>query len=528
MKKLLALLLAVIMTFALVACVQTEEGGEEGEITEEMKYGGHLDIAASNINGNLDPANSGGVYHWPNLVWEAPLSTNADGSIAPGVCNFEVSEDQLTLKLWVRDGMTFHDGSAVEIEDVVASILRRGHKTPSQYVVDYIESTSIENGVATIKFNAYSNKTLLSLTNTLHSVFPKEFCEKYRGMMYGDMADTEYNIDVVDAIGTGPYKVDSERDGEWLKLVRYDAYVKGDPSGTGLASPKNAYFDSITFWNVSDTTASTIQLLANDIAVATLDMTEYETQLEMNNLVQTTALGTKTMYIQFNNMNQENQVHDDVNLRKAICAAIDFVEINEGMWNGGYDLTGTPALNEAYYVDNFEKCDYMGAANVELAKQYLAKSNYNGEPIYYVDNNANMAALIKSYLEKAGINLDVHIKESISEINKGYNNWNFYIKTYSAGDIPSSISNTVFTRCWVSEKKDQYQNIISTSVPGSKEYVDAWKELCKVWIDDCCIPYVGQEILTWTHHKDLVLDYTGSDIYIWNWYWKNPDEHTAK
>ena len=531
MKKLLALLLAVIMIFALVACVQTEGDGDgegDGALTEEQKYGGHLNISSININGRLDPSNVGGVYHWPNLIWESPLSRNEDGSIAPGVCNFELSEDQLTLKLWVREGITFHDGNPVTIDDVVASMLRRGHKSPTQFVVDYLaEEPTVKDGVATFKFKKYSEKTMyyIASVKTLHAVLPKWFCEKYPGTTADGVVN---NLDIVDAIGTGPYKADSERDGEWLKLVRYEGYVKGDASLTGGAAPKNAYFDSITFWNQSDATASAIQLLAHDLDVMSATLDEYKPQFALNNLAQTQQMGTKTQFLLFNNMNQENQVHADANLRKAICAALDFEEINTEMWASNYDLTGTPAQDSAYYVDTFNKADYMGKANVELAKEYLKKSNYKGEKIYFVSTNANMAALIESYLKPAGINLDIQIKESESELEKGTNNWNFTFWPFTAAGSPTTVSANAYDRAWVSEEKTRLYNILATTIPGSAEYMQAWKDMAQVWVDECVTVYVGQQYATWTHHEDLVVNYKNADIYIWNWYWKNPAEHQLK
>jgi len=532
MKKLLALLLAFVMIFALVACVQEGEGDGEGdgdEITEEMKYGGHLNISSINVNGRLDPCNVGGVYHWPNLIWESPLSRNEDGTVAPGVCNYELSEDQLTLKLWVREGMTFHDGTPVTIDDVVASMLRRGHKSPTQFVVDYLaEEPTVANGVATFKFMKYSEKTMyyIASVKTLHAVLPKWFCEKYPGTTDEGAI---HNQDVADAIGTGPYKADSERDGEWLRLVRYENYVKGDASLTGGAAPKNAYFDSITFWNQSDATASAIQLLANDLDVMSATLEEYQPQFAMNNLAQTQQMGTKTQYLLFNNRNKENQVWNDANLRKAICAAIDFPEINAEMWANNYDLTGTPAQDSAYYVDTFTKADYMGAANVDLAKQYLAKSNYKGEEIVFISTDPNTAALIESYLKPAGINLDIQIKDDSSAgLSDAANPWNFTFWPFTAAGTPSTVAANAYNRAWDSAEKDRLYDIICNSIPGSDEYMQAWRDMAQCWVDECVTVYVGQQYATWTHHKDLVIDYKNADIYIWNWYWKNPAAHTEK
>lgn len=532
MKKLLALLLAVVMIFALAACADTEGEGDEPD-TPEAKKGGHLNIVSTNINTTYDGGSVGGIYHWANLVLESPLSRNEDGSIAPGVCNFELSEDQLTLKLWVRDGITFHDGSAVEIEDVVASMMRRGHKSPTTYVIQYLDEgyPIVENGVATFKFKKYSEKTMyyIASVKTLHAVYPKEFCEEFPGIT---AEGNQYNHDWSKLIGTGPYKLTSARDSEWRTFTRYENYVQPDASLTGGAGPKNAYFDTITFWALGDASASSIRLLSHELDAYMSAMEDFKDQFAMNNLTQTQQMGTKTYFLLFNNRNQENQVHDDVNLRKAICAAIDFVELNELYWASNYDLSGTPAQDGAYYVDTWEKADYMGAANVNLAKDYLKKSNYKaGDKVYYIGSDANLAALLESYLEAAGIEMEIDIKDSTEVDNRvcdGEAYWNFTFWPFTAGNSPSTISSNAYDRGWKSEAKDDCYEILTTTIPGSKEYMDAWKEMARLWVDECVTVYYGQQYATWTHDADLVIDYKNADIYVWNWYWKNPAEHKAK
>ena len=168
-------------------------------------------------------------------------------------------------------------------------------------------------------------------------------------------------------------------------------------------------------------------------------------------------------------------------------------------------------------------------AMVELAKQYLAKSNYKGEPIVFYYTDANFCALLKSYMDAVGINLDVQVVSSYPvKINDGKANWNIMFRNYSAGEAPSGMSATVFTRAWGSAAKDAALARVNGSISGSKENIQAWKDLCEIWVEEASVPYIGQTTLAWSHHKDLVAGYHGIDAYLWNWYWKNPAEHTEK
>ena len=113
MKKLLVLLLALSLAFSIVACggktnppVSTETQGAD---PEAAKYGGVLDIAIHTDPGSIDPHYTSGTefYKYSNNVFENPLAQDAKGNIVANVCEYELSEDGLTLKLCDTAGI--HD-----------------------------------------------------------------------------------------------------------------------------------------------------------------------------------------------------------------------------------------------------------------------------------------------------------------------------------------------------------------------------------------------------------------------------------
>ena len=122
MRKMIAVLLALVMVLSLAAC-----GGKKAVqqgTREDSIYGGVLNIAYVGAGGaNLDPTGSGwDRYIWSTNVVENFLTRDSDGNIYPGVCDFELSEDNLTLTLWPREGVTFHNGDHMTAEDVKFSV----------------------------------------------------------------------------------------------------------------------------------------------------------------------------------------------------------------------------------------------------------------------------------------------------------------------------------------------------------------------------------------------------------------------
>src|SRR5438046_2048783 len=59
------------------------------------------------------------------LVYDTLFAMDAKGEIKPQMVDkYEVSKDQLTYTLHLRDGLLWHDGKSVTAEDCVASIKR--------------------------------------------------------------------------------------------------------------------------------------------------------------------------------------------------------------------------------------------------------------------------------------------------------------------------------------------------------------------------------------------------------------------
>lgn len=537
MKKLLALLLAAILVLSMAACGptgntdpdDTEPSGTKEQINEEARYGGHLNLCFYTSIKNLDPAKSTGVwnYMWTSMIFEAPLTRDAEGNIRPNVCDFELSEDQLTLKLWVRDGVTFHDGSAVEIEDVVASMQRAVHKSPREFVAGYIKDIQVADGVATVTFTEYAEKTMyyIACVNPFIGVMPKEIAEKY------SYESGEVITEIADCIGTGPYKVSDFQSEVKVDLVRHEGYVPVEGDYTGFAAPKKAYMDSITINCNTEAATSTLALLNGDLDVFSGVSSDFDNQVKAAGLNELSKLSTTAMTLQFNTFGG-SIVNTSADMRKAIAAAIDLDELVSFMSEGRITKAGMcPVMDSIYYTDVFEKADYMGAANVELSKQYQQKAGYDGEEIRLVMSSSydDVATLCEGWLKAAGINCKVELLESASWSELAGDpagDWNFYWTNPSINNSPTLLATNLMTTNYNSAEKDALYAELQGMIAGSDEYIAKWKELAAQMVEDCPTIYIAQNNLVWTMDSDLNWDYDGTSAYFWNAYWSNPSEHT--
>lgn len=528
MKKVLALTLALVLLLGLVACgakpgTTTGEGANGADIPEEARYGGVLNKQYGSCADTFDPHYTTGwvSYAWTNNVYENPIARDDQGNFVPCVCDFELNEDMTVLKLWVREGVTFHNGDPVEIEDVVASIERSASMVSNmkKYWAPYVASVTVEDGVATYTFTEFNINTLLYVAHwaTWAAVLPQEVCEKYG-------ADPINQLE--DAIGTGPYYVAEYQTNSLYRLNRYDAYVAVEGDWGGYGQTKKAYMDQINIWINQDATSSVMALFNGDYDIGSLSG-EYVTMAADYGLVGIKNPQKNMMAMAFNTLNP-NRPTSDVNVRKAIAAAIDYDSMAQAWTEEAYEIDARPMM-APYDDDVFNTADYQGAANLELAKEYLAKSNYNGEEIVLLAGPGSGPAIIwDANLKALGLNVKIEYMEGTTR--KAYygdnsNPYDCVTFEYEVKDsVPCQLSSTPREKFWGSELKDKLFADMTKVPAASEESIAIWHELAQHWVDDCSVVNFATFTTSRFHHPDLVPNYPGLE-FDYNAYWVNPAEH---
>ena len=556
-KKLLALLLALVMLMGVLAACGGDapsgvantgkdqsnaegnaEGGEvagnEGAAVESTgpKYGGHLNVHTMYDTSNIDYLRSQGVwgYVWSSCVYESVLTRDADYNIAPGVCNYELSDDMLTLKLWPREGVKFHNGDTVDLYDVEASVNRflNNYSSAKTFVTPYVKSVEIVDDKLVLTFSQNREKIMYYIANSRPwcAVIPKEICEKYPNGIF---------TSVEDAIATGPYKITGFTAGVKIELEKFADYVPFD-GGTGMAGPKYGYLDSITYHYNGDYSSSTLAMLSGDYDVSDVIEEDYRPMAEGMGLTRHNLGDTVTgLYALFNTYGSNNVCAKYPDLRKAIMAAIDYEELVEIYTDGGTTVGGSPIILDEYDTDIFETAPYFGEQNLDLAEEYLEAARaagYNDEPVQLVTNSSSMAvellALLGSYLDAAGINYDKETMESVAYtkfIATADNNWDLIIQYPLLGYTPATMHDAIKLHYWKSEAKDALYDKLDQLEPGSQEYLDAWYELAQLTIDECAVAYFGTTQWIWYHSETLHTNDPGPERYFYNAYWDNPEAH---
>lgn len=546
LRKLLALLLALTLLAGILAgCggetqktpdVTDSTSGDNEDIDNnetpsgDTRYGGHLDVRLAGRPDGLDPLKQVGQwkYMFTTCVFEGPLSRDAENNIRPGVCDYELSEDMLTLKLWVAEGKVFQNGDLVDIYDVEASITRALNKYSSitKYVAPYVADMTVEGDTLTITFSSYDEKCLyyLAAYQTWCAIMPKEICEKY--------SDSYIVDEIEDCIGTGPYVYSDFKDSVSVTVSKWKDYVPVENDYTGLAGTKYGYLDSITFWYNSDDGSAALALLAGDYDVVEVIPAEYEQMAADQGIKLEVSDSNLANFMIFNTKGTNNLCAKYPSLRKAIMAAIDYESYLSIVTDDAATMDKDLILADIYSTDAFINADYYGEAKQDVVDKYLAQAKtegYNGEPLQIVfDSSRNdVPTLISAALDDAGINYKLSTMENAawSEFTaEPANNWDFYF-TWTATSLTPSLLQDAVIKHWNSTEKDDLLEQMRKLDPTSDEYIALWQQFAQLMVDECAVAYMSTIDWWWWCPEEFHPNDDGIQRYFYNSYWDNPAEH---
>lgn len=539
MKKVFAILLAIAMLLSLVACGQSSASGgpkvadyTKTDAAHPERYGGVLRFSYTDMSSTLDPY---GQASWTTYVWaanvvEAPLALGEDGKVYPLVCDYEMSEDGKTIKLTVREGVCFSDGTAVTVDDVYASLDRAGKMIAQvkQYLWDLVEKVDNDGTTLTFHMKEYN-------INTMNNVFAQ--CRPYCGIMPKSIIEkygTNLISDPNDVIGTGPYKFvpDDCEIGVKLTFTRNEKYTicTASPEDNGVASPKYQYLDGMVFYPIKDSNTRLMSLMGKELDViecnnedtynvALKPLNEYKLQIVDSN---------SCVYFFFNLTSSKDRPVKDVNLRKAIAACFDYAELIFA----SYGNLGQKYANPLAYGDNYEttftSADYYDANDLELAKKYVEASDYDGTELKLL-GNAYLSIVVEA-MRKVGINASYATPDNatlVSYANDPEQDWDIIYRTNPmAISSPADIHSTMY-KTWGNEEATELIKKLSGLQPNTEESIATWKELDKLMVEEVPFFVVSQTVMGYALHNDLELNNETWFRMYWNAYWNNPAQHNV-
>lgn len=367
--------------------------------TTQSSQGGELDVLRVGLAAlptDLDPDKSIGIASIKLFynMFDTLLFTDKEGEICGQLAESWEWQDDTTLNVTLREGVTFQNGEECTSEDV-------------KFTFDRILSGYGDGTIAVLYETLDSVDIVDDLTVSFRLKQPDTAFEQRLGSIWGaSIVPKDYLEEVGDEafqtapIGTGPYML-TEYSPEKYVLERYDGFWGEAPA------VKRIEFIAYPEASARMTALITGELdIINDVpsdAVETIQNTEG-----------LTVVGTpiKNIHIYVFNTKDENSIMSNQKFRQAITMAIDRQQLVDTLWND-YAKVPNGHQFESYgdlYIEDYEGVQY----DPEQARKLVAESGYDGEEVisiemadgYYTNGNQAGEAIV-SMLADVGIKAEV-------------------------------------------------------------------------------------------------------------------------
>ena len=317
----------------------------------ELPEGNSVTVGIAQDLSNLDPqlAATAGVREVLFNIFEGLVKASPDGSVTPAVASdYELSEDGKTYTFTLREGVTFHNGETVTVEDVVYSLERcAGSENDGTPLVSAFSNVSrieaVDGGHVVITLAEPSTEFINALTSP---VIPAGSGPSITETM----------------VGTGPFRFVSYAPQDNLVMEKYDGYWNQE---------KAAKLDRVTFKIIPDVNSLVIGLKGG-----TLDMVVHLPNTLLREVEDGFTVHQNTMnLVQALYLNNAVEPFDDPLVRQAMYYAVNVDEIIDFVCYGAGVATGTsmyPAQQKYFMPELAQRY----TQDVEKARELLAQAGY--------------------------------------------------------------------------------------------------------------------------------------------------------
>lgn len=310
----------------------------------------------------------------------------------------ELSENGLTYRIPLREGVTFHDGTAFDAADVVASLTRWMQvNSKGKQVAEVVESLAADGDHAVVVKLKSRYAPLIATLSQGAIILPSE-----------KIADQ-----LSEFIGTGPYALKERRPDQYTQLVRFDGYVSPEGEPSNYAGKREAIAKEICFIPVPDANTRVEGLLSGQFDFAdSLPVSAYD-RIE--------GSGTAKPVIFENqgwaslNMNMAEGLLTNQDLRHAVQLALNPSDMMLAAFSDDrfFSIDGA-IFPEGFFWHTEAGVERYGEGDPEGAAKLLADAGYDGSPLRILTSRQyefhyKMGEVAKAYLEAAGFKVDLQV-----------------------------------------------------------------------------------------------------------------------
>lgn len=330
-------------------------------------------------------------------VYQGLVSRTPDGDIVDTLAQeHRVSDDGLTYTFRLVDDAQFHNGDPLTAEDAAWSLKQ---VADDESMVDHellsdVDSISADDDTVTITLSHPDSNFLWALTGRAGLVLDRD-------------ADNDPSTS---AIGSGPFTLDSWKQGDSLTLSRNDQYWGEAPD-----------LQSVVLSYIGDTSTGVNAALAGDLDVLTAVEPTLKTQFDGTDFDVIEGKTTDKYTLAFNNARAPL---DDKRVREALRLAVDHDAVIDAIDGAGVEMGGPIPEADPGYEDLTDVRPY----DPERSRELLKESGHDGAtltltvPDIYGTTVPNL--LVSAYRD-VGVTLTVNTVEFSTWLNDVYTNHDY-------------------------------------------------------------------------------------------------------
>jgi peptide/nickel transport system substrate-binding protein len=390
--------------------------------TSSIKTGGTLTIAIDSDIVRLDPhASSAAVDRvMYQSLYGHFLDLNLKTEIIPAIAASCTQPDSQTYVFTLRDGVKFHDGTAVDADAVKFNFDRMMGLLDQKLLptpnLRKSEISSID------QVTVVDNKTVKTALKAPFAPFLSVLTDRV-GMLVSPTAVQKDPVAFVkNPVGAGPFKFVEWISGDHVTLNRNpNYYLPGEP-----------YLDTVIIKPVVDPSTRLL-----NVESGTVDFVRFFADSDINKIKNDAATGNfgyivnPSFGFQGFELNNMKAPFDNKSARQAILYAIDVQQYIDTITFGVEQAINGPITpaHGAFYDSTFKPFDKWPHADLDLAKQALQQAGMpNGFSFDFITlpttAERQVAELFQSQLNAIGIKMNI-VQEDFTRILTDSENHNF-------------------------------------------------------------------------------------------------------
>jgi peptide/nickel transport system substrate-binding protein len=404
----------------------------------------HADVAS------YDPiwtaANIAGIHG--ALVYDTLFGIDHEGLPKPQMVEkFGPSDDKKTWTFQLRDGLRWHDGTAVTSADVVPSIRRwAARSSPGQLMMQRVVDISAKDErtfAFTLKepFGALLN---LMVATTLPQCF----------IMRKREAETDPYQKIDQYVGSGPFVFNTgeTRVGAQYVYDRNPNYLPRPEPPSGMTGGKVAKVDRVTLLNMPDAQTAVAALQTDEIDFYEIPPIDLLPQLEAD-----PHIVIETLYelglVGLIRLNHLHPPFNNVKIRQAMLWLVKQEDMLRPTFSdprfyhgcGSFFTCGSAMENDA----NMEW--FTKGPDLAKARALLKEGGYDGRPVVVLQATSvaymfNAATVLAQAMRAAGFNVDLEAMDWAAVVNRRSNKgapeaggWDIFITSGSGASYTNPV-----------------------------------------------------------------------------------------